>query len=85
MHYARVVGDTLVAAVRDDFRPTLDDVYRSTARRTGLALTVITHGVAEMVREVHFATRDYTSLVEGVIAFFFVAHMVAEAEKSNPS
>ena len=40
----------LVTVARGDFISTLEDAYRATARR--LAPPVITHGVADMVREV---------------------------------
>ena len=69
----------LVAVARGDFIPTLEDVYRATARR--LALPFITHGVADMVREVCFATQDYALLTAGTIAFLFFAHATESDEK----
>ena len=58
MRYAHVADSTqlapiwfeLAASERDDFRLTLEDVCRATARRLGLAPPVITHGVDDMVR-----------------------------------
>ena len=46
-----------------------------------LSPPVIIHGVAEMVREVCFATRDYAYLAAVTSAFLFVAHTSASSKK----
>ena len=89
MRYAPVVGATwlspisfeLSAAGRDNFRPILKDACQSTARRLGLTPPFITQGVADMVREIRFATSKYTSLTAGVSTFLFVDQTAAVAKK----
>ena len=89
MCYAHVVDNNwlppiwseLAVYVRDDFRTTLEGACRAIARLLHLALLVITHGLADMVREVCFYTHDYASLMVGAIEFFSVAHMAAAGEK----
>ena len=71
----------LATDTRDDFRLTLEDACKATARRLILAPPVITHGVADMFSEVRFKMQDYTSLTAGARAFLFVAQTSAAAEK----
>ena len=88
MCYAHVVDGTwltpiwfnLDASARGDFRPTMEDACRATACSLRLAPPVITHWVANMVREVRFSMQECTSLIVGASAFLFVDH-TAEAEE----
>ena len=63
--------------VRENIRTTLKEMCIETARRLFLALPVITHGVADMTREVQFTTRDYSYLTAGTSDLLFVSHMAA--------
>ena len=71
----------LAASERYDFRLTLEDLCRATELRLRLAPPVTTHGVAGMVREELFATRDYASLIAGARDLLFIEHMKAAAKK----
>ena len=89
MQYKHVVDATRLAPIwfnlavtaRDCFCPTLEYACQSTARHLSLTPPVITHGVADMVREVRFATRDYASLTAVLSAFLFVPHTAVADEK----
>ena len=62
MSYTHLVGSTRITTIffdiavsaRDYFRPTLEDMCRSTTHRLRLALIVITHVVANIIRDVLF-------------------------------
>ena len=58
-----------------------EDACWYTAHRLCLAPTIITHGMANMVREVHFESRDYYYLNAGTSAYLFVQHKAAAAER----
>ena len=45
------------------------------ARRLSLPPPATNHGMAEVVQEVQFVTRDYASLTGGACAFLFVENM----------
>ena len=89
MRYAHVVGATritpiwfkLAAAARDCYCRTLENACQSTAHCLGLSPPVIAHRLADMVRDICFATRDYSSLTAGASTFLFVAHTAATADK----
>ena len=74
----------LSVAAQDDFRPTLEEAYRSTECCLELALPVITHKEANIVREFHFVTQDYNSLTAGASTFLFVAHTSMAAKNFDP-
>ena len=46
----------LDASIRDDFRPTSEDLYKATEHQLGLDLPGITHRVVSMAKEVNFTT-----------------------------
>ena len=79
-HISPIWFDIDVSALYN-FRSTLEDTCSPTSRRLGLATPIITHRVAEMVREASFARQDYTSLTAGIIAFLFDVHTEAAAKK----
>ena len=74
----------LSASPRDNFRPTLEDSCRATARHLQLYPPSITHRVADMVRKVRFSKKYYAPLMAGAITFFFVAHTALAADKLRP-
>ena len=50
-------------------------------QRLHLYLLIIIHGVANKVRKVRFVMRNYAYMMAGDIAFLFVSHTSAVAEK----
>lgn len=70
----------LVAAPPKEFYETLDDACQQTALHLDLTAPVVTHSVADMVRNVQFATHSGNSLTTGLNIFLFVARMAEAAE-----
>ena len=70
----------LDTAYRDNFHPVFEYACREEARCLILEPPFITHGVADMVREVRFTTHNSSYLMSGAIALLFVAPTFIAAE-----
>ena len=62
---------------REEFWNTLDDACCTANRQHQIEAPEISHGITEMVRELHFDSWDFNSLTAGLRAFHFVERTAA--------